>query len=167
MAGSNSSAADPVDRGGGDDGDDDTPPMLDLLQMFPDLGVDEKQLYDLSAAAGSSTSGAGGSDACGPRAPAPLVARETDGSSPAEATTTAAAQGDQPPSVLLGPLHEHLPDLFHMEVLRRLGATDLASLAGAGRGFAAAVASTALMQWAKHANVAAPGPYFGLRLLPL
>ena len=48
-----------------------------------------------------------------------------------------------------------LPDLFNKEVLRRLGPTDLASLAGAGRGFAAAVASTALMQWAKHARMTA------------
>ena len=63
---------------------------------------------------------------------------------------TAAAQGDSPPSALLGPLVEFLPDLFRKEVLRRLGPTDLASLAGVGRGFAAAVAATALMQWAKH-----------------
>jgi hypothetical protein len=34
-------------------------------------------------------------------------------------------------------------------VLRRLGPRDLASLAGAGRGSAAAVAATALMKWAK------------------
>jgi hypothetical protein len=34
-------------------------------------------------------------------------------------------------------------------VLARLGPTDLASLAGAGHGCAAAVASTALMKWAK------------------
>jgi hypothetical protein len=36
--------------------------------------------------------------------------------------------------------------------MRRLGPTDLSSLAGAGRGCAAAVAATALMQWAKHAK---------------
>ena len=35
------------------------------------------------------------------------------------------------------------------EVLARLGPRDLASLAGAGRGCAAAVAATALMKWAK------------------
>ena len=51
-----------------------------------------------------------------------------------------------------------LPDLvFQQEVLRRLGPTDLASLAGAGRGCAAAVAATALMQWAKRAKMTPPG----------
>jgi hypothetical protein len=40
------------------------------------------------------------------------------------------------------------PDILQ-EVLRRLGAPDLASLAGAARGCAAAVAATALMKWAK------------------
>jgi hypothetical protein len=75
---------------------------------------------------------------------------------------TPAAQGDPaPPSVLLVPLLEHLSGLFHMEVLRRLGATDLASLAETGRGFAAAVAPTALMQWAKHAKSTAPVGHFG------
>ena len=44
---------------------------------------------------------------------------------------------------------EYLPDLFRTEVLARLGPTDLASLAGAGRAFAAAVAGTALMVWAE------------------
>ena len=68
---------------------------------------------------------------------------------------TTAAPDDPPPSVLLAPLLEYLPDLFRKEVLRRLGPTDLASLAGAGRGFAAAVAATALMQWAKHAKLEA------------
>ena len=47
---------------------------------------------------------------------------------------------------------EYLPDLFLKEVLQRLGPSDLASLAGAGRGCAAAVAATALMQWAKRAK---------------
>jgi hypothetical protein len=53
------------------------------------------------------------------------------------------------------PLLEHLPDLFQQEVLRRLGPTDLASLAGAGRGCAAAVAASALMQWAERAKMGA------------
>jgi len=70
---------------------------------------------------------------------------------------TTAALDDPPPSVLLAPLLEYLPDLFQQEVLRRLGPTDLASLAGAGRGCAAAVAATALMQWAKRAKRTAPG----------
>jgi hypothetical protein len=69
---------------------------------------------------------------------------------------TTAAQGDPPPvdpppaPLLLGPVLGSLPpDLFQQEVLRRLGPRALASLAGAGRGCAAAVAATALMQWAK------------------
>jgi len=67
---------------------------------------------------------------------------------------TTAAQGDPPPSLLLGPVLGTLPaHLLQTEVLRRLGPTDLASLAGAGRGCAAAVAATALMQWAKHAKL--------------
>jgi len=71
---------------------------------------------------------------------------------------TTAAQGDPPPSLLLGPLLGNLTgDLLQQEVLRRLGPTDLASLAGAGRGCAAAVAATALMQWARHAKLAPPG----------
>jgi hypothetical protein len=57
-----------------------------------------------------------------------------------------AAHGDPPPALPLGPLPAHL---LHTEVLRRLGPTDLASFAGAGRGCAAAVAATVLMQWAK------------------
>jgi hypothetical protein len=60
--------------------------------------------------------------------------------------------------VLLAPLLEHLPDLFQQEVLRRLGPRDLASLAGAGHGCAAAVAATALMQWAKRAKAIASAP---------
>jgi len=56
---------------------------------------------------------------------------------------------DPPVSPLLGRLPEELPDLFEVEVLRRLGPRDLASLAGAGRGCAAAVAATALMKWGK------------------
>jgi hypothetical protein len=71
---------------------------------------------------------------------------------------TTAAQGDPPPALPLGPLLGNLPaHLLQAEVLRRLGPTDLASLAGAGRGCAAAVAATALMQWAKHAKRAAAG----------
>jgi hypothetical protein len=51
-----------------------------------------------------------------------------------------------------------LPDLvFQQEVLKRLGPGDLASLAGAGRGCAAAVAATALMQWAKRVTRSYPG----------
>ena len=55
---------------------------------------------------------------------------------------------------LLGNLPAHL---LQQEVLRRLEPTALASLAGAGRGCAAAVAATALMQWAKRAKRIAPG----------
>ena len=65
---------------------------------------------------------------------------------------TTAAQVDPlpPPAPVLGPVLGTLPDLvFQQEVLKRLGPRDLASLAGAGRGCAAAVAATALMQWAK------------------
>jgi hypothetical protein len=73
---------------------------------------------------------------------------------------TTAAQGEPP--LLLGPVLGTLPaHLFHAEVLRRLGPRDLASLAGAGRGCAAAVAATALMQWAKRAKRVGP-PHFGL-----
>jgi hypothetical protein len=79
---------------------------------------------------------------------------------------TTSAQDDPLPSMLLGPMLEHLPDLFQKEVLRRLGPTDLASLAGVGRGCAAAVASTALMLWAKHAKLT-PRWYFGFYLPPL
>ena len=80
---------------------------------------------------------------------------------------TTAAQGDPPPSLLLGPVLGTLPaDLFQQEVLRRLGPTDLASLAGASHGCAAVVAATALMQWAQSAKGAAPG-YLGFNLPPL
>ena len=59
-----------------------------------------------------------------------------------------AEREDAPFSLLLRLLE--LPDgFFETEVLRRLGPRALASLAGAGRGFAAAVAVTALMQWAR------------------
>jgi len=58
---------------------------------------------------------------------------------------------------LLGPVLGTLPaHLLHTEVLRRLGPKDLASLAGAGRGCAAAVAATELMRWAKRAKRAPP-----------
>ena len=70
---------------------------------------------------------------------------------------TTAALGDPPTSPLLGPLLGSLPDLvFQQEVLKRLGPMALASLAGAGHGCAAAVAATALMQWAKHAKLTRP-----------
>jgi len=66
---------------------------------------------------------------------------------------TTAAQGNPSPSLSLGPLLGNLPsDLLQQEVLRRLGPTDLSSLAEAGRGCAAVVAATALMQWAKRAK---------------
>ena len=53
-------------------------------------------------------------------------------------------------------------------MLRRLGPTDLASLAGAGRGCATAVAATALMLWAKRANrVVPPGHLARFHLPPL
>jgi hypothetical protein len=62
---------------------------------------------------------------------------------------TTAAEGDLPFQLLLRLLE--LPDgFFEAEVLRRLGPTDLASLTGAGHAWAAAVAATALMTWAKH-----------------
>ena len=78
---------------------------------------------------------------------------------------TTAAQGDLP--LPLGPVLGILPaHLFHAEVLRRLGPRDLASIAGAGRGCAAAVAATALMQWAKRAKTTAPG-HLGIHLPPL
>jgi hypothetical protein len=80
---------------------------------------------------------------------------------------TTAAQGDPSPPPLLGPVLGTLPaHLFHTEVLRRLGPRALASLAGAGRGCAAAVAATALMQWAKLAKLA-PLAQLGYRLPPL
>ena len=72
--------------------------------------------------------------------------------SPPDLMTTV-APGDPPPSLLLGPLLGNLPpDLLQKEVLRRLGPRGLASLAGAGRVCAAAVAATALMQWARLAK---------------
>jgi len=81
---------------------------------------------------------------------------------------TAAAPGDPPPSLPLAPLLGSLPaHLFQAEVLRRLGPTDLASLAGAGRGCAAAVAATALMQWAKRVKRTAAPVHLGYRLPPL
>ena len=71
---------------------------------------------------------------------------------------TTAAQDDPQAALPLGPLLGYLPpDLLQQEVLRRLGPADLASLAGAGRGCAAAVAATALMQWAKRAKRTAIG----------
>jgi hypothetical protein len=78
-----------------------------------------------------------------------------------------ASQSDRSPSPPLGPVLGTLPaHLFQQEVLRRLGPTDLASLAGAGRGCAAAVAATALMQWAKHAKLA-PRPVHQVYYPPL
>jgi hypothetical protein len=81
---------------------------------------------------------------------------------------TTTAKGDPPtPAPLLGPVLGTLPpDLLHTEVLRRLGPTDLASLAGASHGCAAAVASTALMQWAKRAKFA-HHVHYGYFLPPL
>jgi len=81
---------------------------------------------------------------------------------------TTAEQGEAaPPSPLLGPVLGILPaHLFEQEVLQRLGPTDLASLAGASHGCAAAVAATALMQWAKRTRMTSPG-YLGFPLPPL
>jgi hypothetical protein len=63
-----------------------------------------------------------------------------------------------PPIQLLLRLLE-LPDgFFEAEVLSQLGPTALASLAGAGRAWAAAVAGTALMQWAKDEKNLPPRP---------
>jgi hypothetical protein len=94
----------------------DTSLLLRLLQSLASLSVcllTEKDLHDMSAAAGySSSSGADGSAAHEPRAPASVVAREADGSTP-PTPITAAEQDDPPRSVLLVPLLEHLPDLFH------------------------------------------------------
>ena len=104
-----------------------------LTYPSPLLGRLVEELGDVSVGI-SSSSGAGGSDAHESRAPALVVALETDGGrSPSHAMTTA-AQYDSPPSVLLAPLLEHLPDLVQQEVLRRLGPMDLASLAGSGHG---------------------------------
>ena len=74
---------------------------------------------------------------------------------------------DECKTLLLGPLLGRLPaDLLQQEVLRRLSPTDIASLAGAGRGCAAAVAATALMQWAKRAKLT-PLYHLGYYLPPL
>jgi len=74
-----------------------------------------------------------------------------------------AAQCDPPPSPLLGPVLGSLPaDLFQQEVLRRLGPRALAFFAQASHGCAAAVAATALMQWAKRAKRTAAGRLFPL-----
>ena len=68
---------------------------------------------------------------------------------------TTTAPDDPPPALLLGPVLGTLPaHLFQREVLRRLGPTDLASLA------------TALMQWAEHVKRSPPG-HLGSRLPPL
>jgi hypothetical protein len=82
-----------------------------------------------------------------------LARRRTIHASSLPDPMTTGAQGDPPQSLPLGPLLGNLPPhLLQQEVLRRLGPTDLASLAGAGRGCAAAVAATVLMQWAKLTN---------------
>ena len=81
--------------------------------------------------------------------------------------TTAAQDDPAPSTLLLGPLLGSLPDLvFQQEVLKRLGPRDLASLAGASHGCAAAVAATALMQWAKCTKRTAAG-HLGFPLPPL
>ena len=88
-------------------------------------------------------------------------------SRPARDPMTSTAQGDLSPALQLGPLLGSLPpDLLHTEVLRWLGPRDLASLAGAGRGCAAAVAATTLMQWAKRAKMTPP-EHIGCHLPPL
>jgi hypothetical protein len=77
---------------------------------------------------------------------------------------TTTALGDPP---LLGPFLGSLPaDLFQQEVMRRLGPRALASLAGAGRGCAAAVAATALMQWAERVKSTTAPEHLG-HTLPL
>jgi hypothetical protein len=81
------------------------------------------------------------------------------------AMTTAAE--DDPPFPLLLRLLE-LPDgFFEKEVLTRLGARDLAWLARVRRGCAAAVAATALMQWAKSEKDLPPRPETLLNPVPL
>jgi hypothetical protein len=86
--------------------------------------------------------------------------------SPPPDPMTSAAPGDPPPPPLLGALLGSLPDLvFQQDVLKRLGPRGLASLAGAGRGCAAAAAATAIMQWAKVAKRAPQ--LFGNYLPPL
>ena len=80
---------------------------------------------------------------------------------------TTAAPDDLPPALPLGPLLGQLPaHLLQAEVLRRLGPTALSSLAGAGRGCAAAVAATALMQFAKRA-ITTPPVHPGFNIPPL
>ena len=80
---------------------------------------------------------------------------------------TTTAQVDPPLSPLLGPVLGSLPaDLLQQEVLRRLGPRALASLAGAGRGCAAVVAATVLMQSAKRANCATSPEHFASFHLP-
>ena len=64
------------------------------------------------------------------------------------------AERKQPPPFVS--LLETCPDLVLQEVLVLLGPKALASLAGVDRGCAAAVASTALMQWAKHVKMEDP-----------
>jgi len=61
MAGISSSATasiKPVGHGGGDGGDDDTSPLLDLLQKLPDLSVDKEdaEVHDRSATEGTPSS---------------------------------------------------------------------------------------------------------------
>jgi len=71
-------------------------------------------------------------------------------------TTEAQVAPLPPPAPLLGPVLGSLPDLvFQQEVLQRLGPRALASLAQASHGCAAAVAATALMQWATRAKTTA------------
>jgi hypothetical protein len=79
-----------------------------------------------------------------------------------------AAQGDPSPALQLGPVLGSLPaHLVHKEVLGRLGPRALALLAGAGRGCAAAVAATALMQWAKRMKRTPPVRGLHFYLSPL
>jgi hypothetical protein len=82
-------------------------------------------------------------------------------------TTTESGPAPSSPLLALGPLLGNLPpDLLQQEVLRRLGPRTLASLAGAGRGCAEAVAATVLIQWAKRAKSAAPR-YFAFLGFPV
>jgi hypothetical protein len=74
----------------------------------------------------------------------------------AEGETTM-AEGDPPVSLLLR-LLELPAGFFEKEVLQRLGPADLASVAGVGRAYAAAVASAALMRWAKDEKTLLPRP---------
>jgi len=112
-------------------------------------------------------------------APLHISARPTTAASAASAAATlccpspqypmtTAAKGEPPPSLLLGPVLGTLPaDLFQQEVMRRLGPTDLASLARAGRGCAAAVAATARMRWAGREKSATATGHLGNYLPPL